>query len=168
MVYIALSIAGLVVASVQAAAYYYFQKSYPVASTSSDPCTNSGISKPASLIAVNALINYGNGTMRWYNETIPTGWNTYQLTLHLTNCHVQADYYGPPLSEHLVHAINGVANSGSFSWWLWTFCQTRDAWVSSGVGADQVQLSNGQTIAWAYAKSTLQPPILGTKTAGSC
>lgn len=156
MLYIVLGIAALVVASVQTAAYYYFQKSSHVSESAS------------SLVAVNALINYGNGTVHWYNQTVPSNWNFYELTLNLTRGNLQAESYPPPLNEHLVLAINGVTNNGTFSWWLWRFCQVTNAWSSSNVGADLIRVSNAQTIAWAYAKSTQQPPVPGAKTTGSC
>lgn len=156
ILYLTLGVVALVIASMQVVAYYYLEKSYLVSST------------PSSLVSIDALIDYGNGTRHWYNGTVPSGWNSYQLTVNITNGHVEADAYPSPLDEHLVKSINGVRNNNTFSWWLWTFCQKNSAWASSGVGADLLHLSNGQIIAWAYERSTQQPPVPNAKTIGSC
>jgi hypothetical protein len=96
------------------------------------------------MIAANVLISYGNGTMQWYNETaVPSSWNAYALTMYLAKCNVQAKFYGPPLNEHFVTAINGVSNQGSFSWSIWMFCQHAIAWEYSQVGVDLIALANG-------------------------
>jgi hypothetical protein len=125
------------------------------------------------MIAANVLISYGNGTMKWYNETdVPSSWNAYALTLYLTKCSVQSRFYGPPLNEHFVTAINGVSNEGGFSWSIWIFCQSANAWTYSQVGIDLIALANGETLGWAYGASSSggnpQPPITNTKTTSSC
>lgn len=125
------------------------------------------------MIATNLLISYGNGTMQWYNETaIPSSWNAYDLTMYLAKCNVQAQFYGPPLNEHLVTGINGVNNQGAFSWSIWMFCQHTNAWAYSQVGADLVSLASGQTLGWAYGASSSsnnpQPPNPNAKIVTSC
>jgi len=125
------------------------------------------------MIATNVLINYGNGTMKWYNETaVPSSWNAYALTMYLAKCNVQAKFYGPPLNEHFVTAINGVSNQGSFSWSIWTFCQNKNAWAYSQIGIDLISLVNGQTLAWDFGSSSSgsnpPPPVPSSKTVGSC
>ena len=111
--------------------------------------------------------------MKWYNETnIPANWNFYQLTLYLTNGNLQAQCYGPPLNEHYVTGISGVINHAKYYWTLWVFCKSQGAWAISPVGADLIQLENGQTLAWAYevlsSPNPSQPPIAGAKMVGSC
>jgi hypothetical protein len=125
------------------------------------------------MIAANVLISYGNGTMKWYNETaVPSRWNAYALTMYLAKCNVEARFYGPPLNEHFVTAINGVSNQGSFSWSIWKFCYKANAWAYSQVGIDLISLANGETLAWTYEASSSngnpQPPIPNAKTVSSC
>jgi hypothetical protein len=125
------------------------------------------------MIATNVLISYGNGTMQWYNETaVPSSWNAYALTMYLAKCNIQAKFYGPPLNEHFVTAISGVSNQGSFSWSIWMFCQSKNAWAYSQIGIDLISLSNGQTLAWTYGPSSSssnpQPPIPNAQTVNSC
>jgi hypothetical protein len=173
--YLALGIAAIAIASAQVGAYYYFEKfnSGPASSsavlcnylTSGDPAVN--------MIAANVLVSYGNGTMKWYNETaIPSSWNAYALTMYVTKCNVQATFYGPPLNEHLVTAINGVSNKANYSWSIWMFCQDSNAWAYSQVGIDLIALANGQTLAWAYRASSSSsnppPPIPNAKTVSAC
>ncbi|HZY94045.1 MAG TPA: hypothetical protein VFE98_04185 [Candidatus Bathyarchaeia archaeon] len=170
MLYITFGIAAMIIISIQASAYYYFQKSYPAASKTSTTCSYSttNSASTSNSVEVNALLNYGNGTLHWYNQTVPSTWNSYELTQHITRCNVESDFYGRPLNEHFVRAINGVVNSNGFSWALWTYCQKSNAWVYSHVGADLVQLPNGQTIGWVYENSSQQPPVPGARTTDSC
>ena len=173
--YIVLGIGALAIASAQVGAYYYFERSNSAtASNASILCNYLTSGNPArvNMIGVNVLISYGNGTVKWYNETIvPSNWNAYILTLYLTKCEVQSVFYGPPLSEHFVTSINGVSNHDSVSWSIWILCQGQNAWAYSQVGVDLIPLTNGLTLAWAYEPSTPgnpQPPLSGAKSVGSC
>ncbi|OLB72452.1 hypothetical protein AUI06_01435 [archaeon 13_2_20CM_2_52_21] len=161
--------------SAQVGAYYYLEKSNNGPVSNSSVLCNYLTNGPTgiSMIAANVLISYGNGTMQWYNETaVPSSWNAYALTMYLAKCNVQARFYGPPLNEHFVTAINGVSNQGSFSWSIWMFCQHTNAWAYSQVGVDMIRLANGQALAWAYGASSPssnpQPPIPNAKTVTSC
>jgi hypothetical protein len=170
-----LGITALMIASAQVGAYYYLERSINGTISSSSVVCNYLTSGPtgASMIAANVLISYGNGTIQWYNETaIPSSWNAYALTMYLAKCNVQAKFYGSPLNEHFVTAINGVGNQGSQSWSIWVFCQRANAWAYSQVGIDMIPLSNGQTLAWSYgvssSSSNPQPPIPNARTTSSC
>ena len=163
------------IASAQVGAYYYLERSINGTISSSSVVCNYLTSGPAgaSMIAANVLISYGNGTIQWYNDTaIPSSWNAYALTMYLTKCNVQAQFYGPPLNEHFVTAINGVSNQGSFSWSVWMLCQHTNAWAYSQVGVDQISLANSQTLAWAYGASSSinnpAPPVQNARTVNSC
>ena len=161
--------------SAQVGAYYYLERfNSGTVANSSVLCNylTSG-STGVNMIAANVLISYGNGTMRWYNETaVPSSWNAYALTMYLAKCNVQAKFYGPPLNEHFVTAINGVSNQGSFSWSIWMFCQNKNAWAYSQIGIDLISLMNGQTLAWAYGSSSSsgdpQPPMSNARTVSAC
>ena len=65
---------------------------------------------------VNILINYGNGTKRWYNQTtIPIGWSFLNATLKATEGKVEGTWY--PFGV-FVTSINGVRGTGQ-QFWLW-------------------------------------------------
>jgi hypothetical protein len=140
----------------QATAFYYAQRS------------NSDASPSGCSVFVCSMINFGNSTVRWYNESsIPSRWNFYNLTLFITNGNVTSEFYPSPLNEHLVTSIEGVRNAGQVSWALWIFCGAHNAWAFSNVGADEINLVRGETLAWAYTTQH-SPPIAGSKTVSSC
>ncbi len=142
-----------VIVVVQAGAYYYFQRL-------DTPARSAGI-------GVDTLINYGNTTMRWYNETsFSVGSNFYNLTLFLTRGNVESQFY-PSFNEHFVTGINGVKNQDGTYWTLWILCQKQSAWAVSPVGADLIRLANGQTLAWAY-EVPYRAPMSGARMVGSC
>ncbi len=112
--------------------------------------------KPASssVYAARVLFDFGNGTRRWYNSTqIQPGWNLYIATVLLTNGNLQATWY-PQYQEHFVYGIDGVANSKTMFWFLWTYNKTA-SWQVAQVGADDLPVYNGSTFAWTYCGSTL-------------
>src|SRR5207244_2082817 len=119
------------------------------------------------------LINYGNGTSQWINRTnIPSSWNFYDLTNNITK--VQAMYYGPPTSEHLVTGINGVHINGQYFWSLWAVCQKSKAWIATSVGADAIHFTTYHTLAWFYQAANSQdssnwnPPVAGAAKVTMC
>lgn len=163
--------------STQVVAYLHFQRLYGNSSLDTSPqsCKSNSFETNESYVTVSTLINYGNGTSRWYNETkVPSGWDFYDLTVFLANCNVEARYYGPPLNEHYVTGINGVRNGAQFFWTLWVYCQKDRAWAVSPVGADLIKLSSGAVVAWYYQKlpstdySTWQPPVAAAKKVAAC
>ncbi|QQG48131.1 MAG: DUF4430 domain-containing protein [archaeon] len=100
---------------------------------------------------VRMLLDFGNGTSRWYNDTsIQPGWDGYVATLVFVGGRVDATWY-PQYGEHFINGIGGVENdyANDKSWTLWTWNSAK-GWQSSTLGADQVQLANGTVFAWAY------------------
>ncbi len=151
--YLVLAFIAVGILSAQIGAYYYLQK----------------LSSPAgpTLGTVNTLINYGNATMKWYNETnIPANWNFYNLTVYLTRGNIVATF-DTLLNEHYVTGINGVENHAPHFWTLWTFCENQSAWAQATVGADEIRLGNSTTLAWAY-QIPYQSPMPGASTVGLC
>jgi hypothetical protein len=104
---------------------------------------------------VHLLIDFGNGTLRWHNDTsIQPGWNGYVASLIVLKGNVQATWY-PQYGEHFVTGIDGVRGTASTSWFVWEF--EGGGWTASQTGADQLQITNGTTIAWtlcAYDSSS--------------
>jgi len=95
---------------------------------------------------VQILVNFGNGTSRWYNDTrIQPGWNGYVTTLVLLDGEVQADWY-PQYGEHLVTGLGGVSQTSATSWFFWEFGGS--GWSLASTGADGLQMDNGTTVAW--------------------
>jgi hypothetical protein len=183
--YAALLLSVIVVAAVQLNAYYDFQKfilnnrgtgnssgDHSGNSTGSGKVSGSGNSSipNPNYIGVNTLVSYGNGTIKWYNETqVPKIWNFYNLTIFLANGNVETKYY-PILGEHYILAINGLKQVDPLAWSLWIFCQRDRAWEQSPVGADEIILANGETLAWYYQSyaQQAQPPVAGAPQVALC
>lgn len=101
--------------------------------------------------SVNILLEFGNGTRRWYNDTaVQPGWNAYIVTLVALDGDVQATWY-PSYGEHFVNGIGGIENAPASNqgWLLWTRNST-NAWQLSSVGPDLIPMFNGSFFAWTY------------------
>lgn len=156
-----LVVAGII--AFQATSYYYYSR---LTTDCPNPCSVSDV-------PVDTLINYGNGTSIWINKTdVPSKWNFYNLTASIAR--VDAKYYGPPTSEHLILGINGVQSNSQFFWSLWAVCQKTNAWTATGVGADAIHVTTYRAFAWYYQQETSQdsskwnPPVAGALKVTSC
>jgi len=106
-----------------------------------------------SLYAADILIDFGNGTRLWFNDTkVQPGWNAYVETVVLSHGDLQAQWY-PVYQEHFLTGIDGVSDSQTMSWFLWTYNKTA-SWQTSQVGADLLPVYNGSVIAWTYCGQT--------------
>jgi hypothetical protein len=107
----------------------------------------------SSSYAADILIDFGNGTRHWYNNTqVQPGWNMYTETVVLSSGDLQAQWY-PQYQEHFVSGIDGVSNSQTMDWFLWTYNRTA-SWQIPPVGADDLPVYNGSVIAWTYCGET--------------
>lgn len=103
------------------------------------------------------LIDYGNGTKMWYNNTkVDPSWNLYVATQVITAGRVNATFY-PQYNAHFVTAIYDVANTKSEYWLLWTYNSTA-SWQMAQVGADQLKMYNGSVYAWTYCGAECPRP----------
>lgn len=102
--------------------------------------------KKAIVYGVGMLVDFGNGTKRWYNDTsVQPGWNGFVVTLVLLNGKVEASWY-PQYDEHFVTGVDGVSQTGSKSWFVWEYGEGK--WSAPPTGADQISINNGTIIAW--------------------
>ena len=146
------------------ASYYYLQFS-SVQTSYRETLTN--LEKISFKISI--LINYGNGTREWLNNTrIPIGSNTYNATLSVlgectSNTGLCAKYF-PQYMAHFINAINGVGlvKDEQHKNWAWILCLwdagAKD-WKISDVGADALVLQNGQILAWVYEDTSNFPSV---------
>jgi len=95
---------------------------------------------------VNLKIDYGNGTVVWYNDTrVPLD----AVLLTATKMVVSVDYSVSELGA-FVNKINGVGEDPN-SFWIWSYLDREtDGWVPGPVGCDQWSLHNGDTVSWTY------------------
>ncbi len=154
--YASLAVIVVTITLTQVTAFYYLQQS------------NSDSPRFGCQVFVCTLVNFGNSTTVWYNETdVPATWNFYNLTVFIAHNNVKAEWYPSPLNEHFVTSIDSVGNAGQFYWTVWLFCGKEKAWTVSGVGADEIKLANGETLAWAY-EIPYSPPVSGSARISSC
>ncbi len=110
---------------------------------------DSASGRRAIVYEVNMLLDFGNGTRRWYNDTsIQPGWNGYVVTLVLLDGRVQATWY-PQYGEHYVTGLGGVSDTQSDYWFLLTYNKTA-SWQVAQLGADDISMFNDTTIGWVY------------------
>lgn len=103
---------------------------------------------------VSVLINYGNGTKEWYNNTlVPIGFSVLNTTLIVA----KVNYTIYPTMGAFVTAINDVAATGAMWWSLWHWNSTSSQWMFSWETSDQLILHNEDIIAW-YCTSEGFPP----------
>ena len=106
---------------------------------------SSASGRKALVYSVHLLLDFGNGTRRWYNDTsIQPGWNGYVATLILLRGNVQAVWY-PQYGEHYVTGVDGAPQAQSTSWFFWSF---EGNWTLASTGADGLRVNNGTSIAW--------------------
>lgn len=95
-------------------------------------------------IQVNLMIDYGNGSKTWYNDTrIQAGANLLDLTI--VNCDPVYEVYD---FGAFVTSINGVASDDGHFWAWYQFEDNQ--WNMGTSGADQFVLHDGYTVGWIY------------------
>lgn len=105
-------------------------------------------------IHVSLLINYGNGTREWHNNTrVPVGFSVLNATLAVAEVDYAIGQYGA-----FVTAINGVGgDTGMF--WIWLYWNaTSSEWKTGPVASDMHVLHNGDLVAWSYTSEWPPPP----------
>jgi hypothetical protein len=112
--------------------------------------------------SVTLLIDFGNGTRLWFNNTeVPSSDNFYNVTYNDVNGNLQAVWDGYPLNAHLVSKIMGygcsVTAAGCNGYWsLWLWNGSKSCWHYSEVGADLLKVSGETMAAWYFTSS--DPP----------
>ena len=100
---------------------------------------------------INLLVNYGNGTLTWYNGTsVPTTANFFNVTDQILSGNIGAVFFAS-FGSHFVYSINGVGCPASNifcdkAWAFWTLDGI--CWDLPFVGVDQVSVSQTATVAW--------------------
>jgi len=94
-------------------------------------------------VIVDIMIDYGNGTVVWYNETrVAAG----ESLLEATGLVAELDYTWTEYGA-FVNAVNGV-NGEPNKYWMWSYYE--GGWQLGPVGADQWRLHDGDRVAWVY------------------
>lgn len=101
-------------------------------------------------INIDLIINFGNGTILYFNQTrIPVGFNMINST-HLIIGEDQVDsIYYSEFNAYFVNVILGTGNDSNFAWSAWKYeicCE----WELLEIGANLYMPEDGSTIAWYY------------------
>jgi len=97
------------------------------------------------MLKVNLCIDYGNGTLFWYNDTsVPSGSTLFDLTRKIAT--VDPTYSPDMAPGHIfINSINGWAQG----WWIWYYWdEGEDKWVFGPVGCDAWILKNDGIYKW--------------------
>jgi len=119
----------------------------------------------ANTTSVNVLLNYGNGTLVWYNQTfVPSTWNFFNVTELITKGNLGAVFFAS-FGSHFVYSINGVGCPASNifcdeAWGFWTLDGI--CWDLPFVGVDVIPVTQAMTVAWYLTPAATfgeTPPI---------
>ncbi len=102
------------------------------------------------LIKVSIAIDYGNGTVKWYNDTVlPIRSTVFSALLSIANVTYKTSQMGV-----YVTGINGVKEEVHGSWgrsWVWyMFNREKGEWEWGMVAADRQPLTDGDMVMWQY------------------
>jgi len=95
---------------------------------------------------VNLKIDYGNGTVTWYNSTrVPLDATLLTATKMVADIECSVSDLGV-----FIDKINGVGEDPS-CFWLWDYWDPdTDSWAFGPVGCDQWALHNGDVVSWTH------------------
>jgi len=104
------------------------------------------------IIHINLGINYGNGTIEWFNQTEARAGDA---LLDVTTL-VATVNYTPSIGGAAVDAINGLWKSGNYGWYWWMW--TSWGWFEGPVACDKYVVGDGETLYWYYEDLSIYPP----------
>ena len=117
-------------------------------------------------VRVNVLIDYGNGTRIWFNDTLASaGYTVFDVLCLIANVDYVA-YSGPTWvgypnnTAYFVMGINGVYMNATHAWFWWYWDPTTREWVLPPYGANHVNATvvDGGIYAWVYESYASWPP----------
>jgi hypothetical protein len=139
------AISGTVVAGYYLGQYNTYQNEY-----------ESLASEMESILLVNILVSYGNGTKTWYNNTaLPLGSTAFKAILAIAD--VEYTDYGEELGI-LVTSINSVVGNTTHGWLYWGWNAENSNWELPEYSASKYILHRGDTIAFTYESYMSWPP----------
>lgn len=103
------------------------------------------------VITVNIGIDYGNGTVIWFNSTsLPRGATALTALVSVA----QVEYKLSPMGAY-VTAVNNVqerliSKNEGYSWLWYRFDPVKKGLVMGEVSADKYKLADGDIIVWRY------------------
>jgi len=107
------------------------------------------------VLKVNVLINYGNGTKEWHNNTlVAIGATVFNATLAVAD--IDYSMWGEYVLINSINGIQGTQDKG-WIWWIWN--RSTSQWQSTIEAANKHVLVDGDTIGWNYQNwASTTPP----------
>lgn len=109
----------------------------------------------------NLLINFGNGTRRWFNSTrVPNGSNLLNLTVEALGSEqvdILQSQYGSFVSS--IGEVGGKITISNHVWLWWKWNSEEKEWQAGQVGADAYTVSDGEIVAWYYQDVSKWPEL---------
>jgi len=101
-------------------------------------------------IKVDFVLNYGNGTRIWKNDTVlPLGSTAFNATIHIASDVGYQDFGGE--LGILVTSINGVSQNNTHGWFYWVWEKENTMWLSMPYSCAKYILHEGDLLAITYA-----------------
>jgi len=112
--------------------------------------------------SIDMLIDYGNGSQVWYNDSrIPLGWSLYNATVLILGDRVKSTYY-PQYNSHMIVSIDGVGGEPelkTWAWIIWHYNEESHKWEAYELGADFIVPKDGEKVAWHYQDVSKYPNL---------
>jgi hypothetical protein len=110
--------------------------------------TSTELKKYEPYMFISVLLDYGNGTSEWYNNTLVSrGANILNATFSIA----QVQYYMGQWGA-FVSSINGVGGDDNTFWIYNVWNSTSLSWEMGLVASNAHILREGELFAWAYQK----------------
>ena len=104
------------------------------------------------VIQINFIINFGNGTSLYYNNTsVSNNASMLEITKNAVNGQMDSQYYAE-FDAYFINEIFGVEGNNEFIWTAWSFGCCK--WELLDIGSNLYYPKEGQTIAWYYQEAT--------------
>lgn len=99
-------------------------------------------------IQVSVVINYGNGTKEWHNNTrVPIGISLLNATRMVAEVNYTPGQWGA-----FVNTINNVGGEHG-RYWFWYYWNSSSQWETKWVASDAYILHHEDIVSWVYVSS---------------
>ena len=97
-------------------------------------------------ILINIKIDYGNGTVDWYNDTrVPLDSTLLKTTQYVASVNYSTGEFGA-----FVNNINEVGGDHD-TYWIWSYWDSeKGGWEMGSLASDQWILHKGDKVSWIY------------------
>lgn len=104
-------------------------------------------------IHVNLALNYGNETVRWYNNTEAIMGMT---LLNVTSLVANVNFTMWSGMGAFVNSIDHIENAYPY-YWMWWMWSSYSGWVEGPVACDKYVVADGETLYWYYENTMISP-----------